>query len=105
MMEAAGDVDGLMQLTHFIIRHQGTVGIIPELHKWLFWFNDLFGSTSASMVETMSKEQIQKHRGSLEEKEDTAADPFVTKLLKLEAVGKVQAVHMLDSMASNIAAG
>ncbi|KAK4506313.1 hypothetical protein PRZ48_000043 [Zasmidium cellare] len=105
MMEKEGDVDGLIELVHMLIRYQGVVGIMPEFHLPIFRIGNMLGSKSANTMEQIAKSQMDKHRGSVIEKENPRRDPFVTKLLRLESAGKVEYEHMLDSMASNIAAG
>lgn len=105
MMETEGDVEGLVELIHFLIKYQGTMGITPEFHKSFIKLASMFTSKSADLMERICKDRIEKHRENVIEKPDSRADPFISKLLKLEADGKVEHVNMLDSMASNIAAG
>ncbi|EME82021.1 uncharacterized protein MYCFIDRAFT_77669 [Pseudocercospora fijiensis CIRAD86] len=108
MMETEADVDGMMELVHASIRYLGTVGIFPEFHSWIFRIVSFLRLRHAGgLIEKIASDTIRKfrHPDRMIEKEDPNSDPFISKLLRLEAAGKADSSHLMDAIASNIAAG
>lgn len=99
-MENEGDVDDMISLVQGSNAYMGQVGIVPGVHKWFVWFGETVKTkTGGTKIEYLARTTIQKYRNApLDAKEDPRADPFITKLVRLEAAGKVDYDAILDSI-------
>lgn len=99
-MENEGDIDDMISLVQGFNRYMGQVGLVPEVHKWFVWFGETIkAKTGGTKIEYLARSTLHKYRNApLDAKEDPRADPFITKLVRLEAAGKVDYDAILDSI-------
>lgn len=83
------------------------LGIFPELHPWIVRVRSLLSRGAPRFnLGLFLKSQIDIFRAmDLDAKENSKSEPFVSKLSKLEVMGKVDQESFFDSCGANIAAG
>ncbi|KAK5042882.1 hypothetical protein LTR84_012415 [Exophiala bonariae] len=108
MMQKEGDAENMLETVKKATLYQNLGGIFPEFHPYFVKVNNLFRVPHAGVVlERVSRRHLEHHKTHPVVNNDkiTHAQPFVTKLLKMESEGKVDMLDMIDGIGANIVAG
>ncbi|KAF7194228.1 Pisatin demethylase [Pseudocercospora fuligena] len=84
------------------------IGILPEFHSWIVRIGNFLRLPHAGVViEKIANDTIAKFRQPelMVQKDNPNSDPFISKLLRLEAAGKADWYNIMDAIGGNIAAG
>lgn len=104
LVEAGYDKDGLLHAVHVgSISYGSMVGLVPEIHPWYLWFQNVFPVESHWKVSqrVILREISARMQGiGPSDRED-----FLTKCVKLNKAGKLDQFTINNVVGSNIGAG
>lgn len=107
MMDKEGDDTGMIKGIHGANGFLARIGLIPQLIPWIKGFQAMVGkSQGANVLLKFTFDQLALHREENAKQGAVAtSDSFLAKVLTMEAEGRVEMPHILDSCGSNIGAG
>jgi cytochrome P450 len=104
LLEAGHDKDGFLHAAHVAsISYGSNVALVPELHHWYLWFQNMF--PIASHWKTMQRTILREISGRIQGSTSSNREDFLAKCVSLAKAGKVDQFTINNVLGSNIGAG